>query len=331
MSPRNHLSSLPRVGLAAAGFAGGATASAWLVIPAQVTARPEATTAETITMAGTAPAGCRPRLERCEQSLVLIAGIFAVVALIGFLAWTAAFWKLLGLLKTQCQPPPPSRPTGHAPETGSPDTPGQSLPAPGQQSSDQTGSTMATTAPPAAAALAAGSPAAANQQAAPPPAENPASAPLDQHNPCHFLPDFLFHADFQNYYAAILATEADASRDAELLAGNLAVLNAAVKASDRRHYHDSMLETALRGIGTCLANLNRKPNPDLPIGDLLSWEKQIQTFLSTTTEYGLRTPMSGEKVDNDWMSAPPRVITVRGVDCWAIYKRNDIVCKALVH
>ena len=328
MSRSNHLSSLPRVGLAAAGFAGGATASAWLVIPAQVTARPEATTAETITTAGTAPADCRLCPENCEQSLVLVAILFAVVALVGVLAWTAAFWKLLGLLKTQCQPPPPSRPTGHAPEAGSPDTPSLSLPAPGQP-----GSTKAPTATPDGAALADGSlnAAAANQEAAPGPVGNPASAPPDQRNHCHFLPDFLFHADFQNYYAAIFTAEADASRDAELLAGNLAVLNAAVKASERRHYHDSMLETALRGIGTCLANLSRRPNPDLPVGDLLTWEKQIQNFLSTTTEYGLRTPMSGEKVDNDWMSAPPRAITVSGVDCWAIYKRNDVVCKALVH
>jgi len=269
--------------------------STWLIVPGQA-----ATPAETI-----ATPGCRSCPCCCDQSLVLIAVLFAAVTLVGILAWAVALRKLLGLLIAQSRTLPPSPPASHAPEADSTDAIDQSSPAMAAATPDSTS---------------------ANQEAAP--AEKPTSAPCDL---SHLLPDFLCRADFQDCCAAIFNAEADASHDAELLVGNLVILNAAIKASERRRYHDSMLETALRGIGACIANLNRKPSPNQPIGDLLTWEKQIQAFLSTTTEYGLRTPMPGEKVDNDWMAAPPRAITVSDVDCWAIYKRDDVVCKALVH
>ncbi|HOG50168.1 MAG TPA: hypothetical protein PKY10_06225 [Lentisphaeria bacterium] len=269
--------------------------SIWLIVPGQA-----ATPAETI-----ATAGCQSCLGRCDQSLVLIAVLFAAVTLIGILAWTAAFRKLLSLLKAQSQTLSPSQPTSHASETDGATAPSQPNAAITTAAPDSS-----ITAPEAA------------------PAEKPANAPCDL---SHLLPDFLCRAEFQDCCAAIFDAGADASHDTKLLLGNLIILNAAVKASERSHYHDSMLETALRGIGTCVANLNRKTNPNQLISDLLTWEKQIQAFLSTTTEYGLRTPMPGEKVDNDWMAAPPRAITVSAVDCWAIYKRDDVVCKALVH
>ena len=291
MKLNNHLSSLPQIGCSAS-----SGASTWLIVPGQAAkaAKPSVTI-------NPMPVSYPPRPGLSEQSLVFIAVLFAVVALVGILAWFAAIWKLLDLFKAQNQTQAPNQPV----EAGGTAAPGKPK-----------------------AAVAAMTPGSAITATETTTAEKPASTPRAF---SHLLPDFLYRADFQDYGAAIFNAEGDASHGANLLIGNLVILNAAVKASERLHYHDSMLETALRGIGACVANLNRKPNLNQPIGDLLTWEKQIQAFLSTTTEYGLRTPMPGEKVDNDWMSAPPRSITVSAVDCWAIYKRNDVVCKALVH
>lgn len=319
--------------------------------PAQAVAAPRNAPGQTATLAGLASSDCRQCLDCNEQPLVLVTAMFTVVALIGIVAWTAAFWKLLGLLKTQLPPTPrrqhdataetaPSEGQGeegrdphHAESEAAPGDPDLATSGPPRPSlreasaDDVDATTMAATGPSTLAAnrLAPASPTTGAG------AEQPAAAAVDR-DFYRFLPDFLSHPEYQSVLASLCRDEPGASRDRELLAGHLAVLNAAVQASDRRHYHDAMLETALRGIGTCLATLSREQQPpgDKAGCDLLAWEKQLQALLSKTTAYGLRTPMTGDKVDNDWMSAPPRTITVSVVDCWAIYKRNDIVCKALV-